>query len=106
MSEKSDDHFVRIAIRSRGVRTSISLDGLLADYLTQKLGSTERLRGWVQETIENIERKDDEAAQFAPIGARLRAKTGLSRAIQREIFRVLFKSTPDLPPPPLVVKNL
>lgn len=82
--QDDDRDIVRVAITIGGVKSTISMDGRLSYYLGQKLGGDDKVRGWVRETVTRLEREWAAKAAEATTGERVRANTGLSRAIQRE----------------------
>jgi len=88
---EDDRDIFRVAIMKNGVKSSISMDGQFAHYLQLKLGSEDRVRSWVRETATRLEREWSEAAVSAEAGQRVRANTGLSRAIQREALDELLR---------------
>lgn len=87
----NDDDLVRIAVVVGSTKTSISLDGLLATYLSERLGGIEGVRVWAKETVAALEKEWAAKAVGQAVGSRVRAKTGLSRAVQREAFRMLIE---------------
>lgn len=89
-----DIDILRVAVMFGNVRTSISIDGILASYLTARLGGVDELRVWAKETVAALEREWGEKASGQEIGSQVHAKTGLSRAVQREAFKLLLDGQP------------
>lgn len=89
-SSKDKKDFFRCAVNFNGSRTTISLDGLLVEYLAEKLGGEDRVRGWAKETVVRLESEWAEAARNLPAGTRFKESTGLSRAVAREAFKELL----------------
>lgn len=89
-----DIDILRVAVMFGNVRTSISIDGILASYLTARLGGVDELRAWAKETVAVLEREWEEKASRQEIGSQVHAKTGLSRAVQREAFKLLLDGQP------------
>lgn len=87
----SEEELVRIKILRGGYRSSISMDLFLAGVLTEKLGGEAEFKVWVQTTADELERAWQDKVSHTAAGGRVRAKSGLSRLIQREaIRRVLY----------------
>lgn len=93
-SPDDDRDLVRVGVTIGGVKSSISMDGRLAHYLGIHLGGDDRVRGWVRETTQKLEKQWNDAASQAGVGERVRINTGLSRAIQREALDTLFSALP------------
>lgn len=89
--DQDDKDIIRIGVNIGGTKTSISLDGRMFFYLTKKIGDDMSARGWVRETIVRLEREWANAAENVRPGERVRANTGLSRAIQREVLDELMR---------------
>lgn len=91
MSELDDDEIIRLMVVFKGKKTSISMDATLAYYLGLNNGGIDSVRAWAKATVVRLEREwNDLAVNLAP-GERVRAKTGLSRAIQREGLILLME---------------
>lgn len=85
--DKNEEELVRIKILRGGYRSSVSMDLFLANTLQAKLGGEVEFRTWIQTTVDELERRWQEAALEAKAGSRARARAGLSRMIQREALR-------------------
>ncbi len=85
--DQNDEELVRIKITRAGYRSSVSMDFFLASTLQAKLGGEVEFKAWVQSTVNELERQWQEAALGAKAGSRARARSGLSRMIQREAIR-------------------
>lgn len=95
-----DDEIVRIAVVYENKKTSVSMDGILANYLVRRLGDLDALRVWTKGTVAQLESSWAEAAAHSAAGERVRASMGLSRAVQREAFRLLLDNEPATGTPP------
>lgn len=80
---------VRVSVTIGGIKTSVSMDGRMFYFLGLKFGGEEDARVWVRNTLARLESEWAEAASKADVGDRIRANTGLSRAIQREAIEEL-----------------
>lgn len=49
-----EDRIFRLKVKHNGRMTTISMDQLLMDYLARKLGSDEKAKQWVRDTVLNI----------------------------------------------------
>lgn len=87
MSTNQEEELVRIKILRGGFRSSISMDLYLAGLLKEKLGGEAEFKLWVQTTADDLERAWQEKVSQTSAGSRVRAKSGLSRLIQREAIR-------------------
>lgn len=87
MANENDEELVRIKILRAGYRSSVSMDVFLANLLKEKLGGEAEFKNWVQATADTLERDWKEKALALPTGSRVRARSGLSRMIQREALR-------------------
>lgn len=90
--DTSEEELVRIKIQRGGYRSSVSMDLFLASVLTEKLGGEAEFKTWVQTTADDLERAWQEKALKTATGGRVRAKSGLSRLIQREAIRRVLSS--------------
>ncbi len=87
MANENEEELVRIKIVRGGARSSVSMDVFLASVLKEKLGGDAEFKAWVQTTADELERTWQEKALLLPAGSRVRARSGLSRMIQREALR-------------------
>lgn len=85
--EHNEEELVRIRIRRGGYRSSISMDLFLANILKEKLGGEAEFKTWVQATVDSLEKQWGEMAVATRAGSRVRARSGMSRMIQREAIR-------------------
>lgn len=83
----NEEELVRIKITRDGYRSSVSMDVFLANVMKEKLGGEAEFKHWVQTTADALERAWQQKALSVPAGARVRARSGLSRMIQREALR-------------------
>lgn len=86
----ANEELVRIKISRGGYRSSISMDLYLASVLMDKLGGEPEFKSWVQTTADELERAWQEKAALTAAGGCVRAKSGLSRLIQREALRYVL----------------
>jgi hypothetical protein len=93
-----NDEIIRIAVSIDNKKTSVSFDSVFIAYLSERLGGLDAVRGWVKETAVRLEREWQDKAVKTTIGGRVRAATGLSRAIQREALHLLMKKAAPLEP--------
>ena len=94
---KTDSDLVLFSVQVGGVRTSVSMDGRMVHYLDKKMGGRDKVSAWVKGTAIRLDEEWREAAQGAAVGVRIRANTGMSRAIQREALDELMRGV-DLHP--------
>ncbi len=87
-----DDEIVRIAVLFENKKTSISLDGMLANYMVRRLGDIDALRLWAKSTVAHLETTWNQQAAHTAAGDSVKANMGLSRAVQREAFRLLLET--------------
>lgn len=85
--EHNEEELVRIKILRGRSRSSVSMDLFLANALQEKLGGEAEFKTWVQSTVDELERRWQETALKVAAGSRVRARSGLSRMIQREAIR-------------------
>lgn len=91
--ETSEEEIVRIKIQRGSYRSSVSMDLFLASALAERLGGDAEFKAWVQTTADNLERSwQEKASNGAAIGQRIRAKSSLSRMVQREAIRYVLSS--------------
>jgi hypothetical protein len=91
----NEEELVRIKILRGGTRSSISMDLYLASLLKEKLGGEAEFKTWVQTTADELERAWQEKIAQTPVGGRVRAKSGLSRLVQREAIRRVLSRDDD-----------
>lgn len=96
---KDNQDLVRVAIVIGGVKSSVSMDGRLFHYMTLKLGDKDQVRNWVRDTVRRLEREWGENAERIAYGDQVRANTGISRAVQREVIDELMRDVVFAPPP-------
>lgn len=84
---ENDEELVRVKILRAGCRSSVSMDIFLANVLKEKLGGEAEFKRWIQTTADALEREWQEKALSLPVGSRVRARSGLSRMVQREALR-------------------
>lgn len=86
----SDDKDIfRCGIVIGGVSTTVSMDGRFAFYLAKKLGSKERVKEWIRASVRHLELEWSNSSSESG-NIKVRANTGLSRAIQREALDYLL----------------
>lgn len=87
-----DEEIARISIKRGGVnKSSVSMDAYLAQMLEiELLKKGQTLQRWVQETCDRLDSQWDTAAMSMKSGDRVRAKSGVSRLIQREAIKYLL----------------
>lgn len=105
---ENEEELVRIKIRRGGYRSSVSMDLFLANALKGVLGGDTEFKTWVQTTTDELDRAWQESASKGVVGSRVRAKSGLSRLIQREALRRILENVgpAQLEPPPASVYDL
>lgn len=86
----NEEELVRVKILRGGHRSSVSMDYYLASLLKDRLGGEAPFRDWVQTTADELERSWQEKAGASAVGSRIRARSGLSRMIQREAIRYVL----------------
>lgn len=85
--ETNEEELVRIKFLRNGYRSSVSMDLFLANLLKEKLGGDAEFKAWIQTTANELEIAWQEKVSQTVAGGRVRAKSGLSRLIQREAIR-------------------
>lgn len=91
--DKNVEELVRIKISRGGTRSSVSMDLFLADVLKEKLGGEAEFKTWIQTTVDVLEREWQDRALTSRVGSRIRARSGLSRMIQREALRRVLEAS-------------
>lgn len=82
----NEEELVRVSVYRGAYRTTVSMDLFLSEILTQIIAPT-TLQQWVQTTLDKLERDWQYQSAGMKIGQRVRAKSGISRLLQREALR-------------------
>lgn len=83
-----EQELMRVAIYRGRARSTVSMDAYLAQVLSDQLIKEQKsLQQWVQETTDLLDAQWGNKAMQVRTGERVRAKSGLSRQIQREAIK-------------------
>ncbi len=88
-----EQELMRVAIFRGGARSTVSMDAYLAKVLSDQLIKEKKsLQQWVQETADLLDAQWGNKAMQVRVGERVRAKSGLSRQIQREAIKRILEN--------------
>lgn len=87
---KNDEEIVRIRVSIGNRRSTISMDYVLAEELEKRLGNEDAVKVWVNTAVNRLDQEWAEKSSGMSIGDRVRAKSGLSRMVQREALKFVL----------------
>lgn len=88
-----EQELMRVAIYRGRARSTVSMDAYLAQVLSDQLIKEKKsLQQWVQETADLLDAQWGNKAMQVRVGERVRAKSGLSRQIQREAIKRILEN--------------